>query len=953
MAGENLPDPDAHLPTASFSAGGESQIDETSPVETHQDGPSQTEPVETLAPAAGDTRSPLPARLGRYAIRRVIASGGMGTVYEAEQDQPRRTVALKVMKAGIASRQHLQRFQYESQLLARLRHPAIAEVYDAGTHGSGDAATPFFVMEFIPDAQLITDYARNQQLGPREICNLFVEICDAVHHGHTRGIIHRDLKPQNLLVDADGRPKVIDFGVARMTDTDNYAATEQTEVGQLIGTLQYMSPEQTEADPHDLDTRSDVYSLGLVLYELLTGQRPYEVSKTNLFEATRIVREQPPRRPASIAPRLRGDLETILLKSLAKDRTQRYQSAENLAADIRRYLKQEPITARPPSAAYQLRKFAQRNKPLVAGAGLGVVALLIGFVVSTWMFLVADSARQRAEVSQGLAKTAQNEAEQQRDAARTQRDIATDAKARLADQLAQTQAARDAERDAKQRAQIESATNEAVNAYLNNLLGAASPYAQGPEVTVVEALEQAATEIDTAFADQPRVEAAVRITLGTTYHNLGKYEAAAAHFRRAAELLISIDGPETEKTLYAQYRLARALRHLDRGDEAEKIQQQVYQTQLRVLGEDHGDTRTSMEELAAYAEDRGDFEQAETLLRQVIALQRKSLEGENPLAMQAADALAGVLAASRKILGGHGSESALLDAQRIALQGEHPDTLHTVSQLAGVLRKKGELEEAETIYRQVLDARKFYYGDDDPRTLNSLRRVASVLREKGNLPEARHIYKQVYDRRCQVLGEKHPTTLDTLLTLAVVAEESGDLPAAEKWLRAHSVQLYSLQGNLHPKTRDSRVRLAHVLYLQKKYPEAEMYYRAQLHYPPRDEKLAQAATRLVALRLADSAFQQKNYPHAEMFYRQALTAYRSYEGDAAEGTLAAEQGLAETLQQLGKYQEALALLQHVAVVLEKSLGPRHEQTLAAKKQSALAAQRIADSPDKRDTETSP
>ncbi len=323
----------------------------------------------------------------------------MGTVYEAEQEQPQRTVALKVMKAGVASPEHLRRFEYESQLLARLKHPAIAEVYDAGTHGQGDAATPYFVMELVPDARLVTDYAAEERLALKDKLELFCRVCDGIAHGHSRGIIHRDIKPQNILVDGDGNAKVIDFGVARMTDVDNYAATQQTEIGQLVGTLQYMSPEQTEADPRDLDIRSDVYSLGLLLYEMLTSRRPYEVSRANMFKATRIVREQPPLPPSKVDPGLRGDVETIVLKALAKNRDDRYQTAEAFAADVRRFLHHEPIAARPPSVLYQLRKFAQRNKPLVAGLTAALAALLIGLVVSTWMYFVAEDARQKTDLA--------------------------------------------------------------------------------------------------------------------------------------------------------------------------------------------------------------------------------------------------------------------------------------------------------------------------------------------------------------------------------------------------------------------------------------------------------------------------------------------------------------------------------------------------------------------------
>ncbi|MCZ6835862.1 MAG: serine/threonine-protein kinase, partial [Planctomycetota bacterium] len=241
-----------------------------------------------------DAADPLPDRIGKYRIKRIIASGGMGTVYEAVQDQPRRHVALKVMKKGITSRSALRRFEFESQLLARLRHPNVAQVYEAGTHDDGQGGVPFFAMEYVPGAKPISNYVEEKKLGTRERLDLFAKVCDAVHHGHQKGIIHRDLKPGNILVDSTGEPKIIDFGVARSTDSDLAVTTLQTNVNEIIGTLQYMSPEQCEGDPTDLDTRSDVYALGIVLYEMLTGSLPYDLSQVTIYDAARIIREKDP-----------------------------------------------------------------------------------------------------------------------------------------------------------------------------------------------------------------------------------------------------------------------------------------------------------------------------------------------------------------------------------------------------------------------------------------------------------------------------------------------------------------------------------------------------------------------------------------------------------------------------------------------------------------------------------
>jgi len=350
--------------------------------------------------------------VGGYHIKGVIAAGGMGTVYKAVQAEPQRIVALKVMHPNAVSRSALRRFQFESQTLARLRHPNIAQVFAAGTHtpspfqgeGRGEAPTPspsqgegwgegriapvpYFAMEYIPDARTIIQYAREQKLPTRDRLQLFAKVCNAVHHGHQKGIIHRDLKPANILVDSAGEPKVIDFGIARATDSD-IAITTQTDVGQLVGTLQYMSPEQCDADPHDLDTRSDVYTLGVLLYELLSGELPYEATGTTIYEATRRIKEDTPRRLSTINAKLRGDVETIVLKALEKDRDHRYQSAAGLAADIERHLNGEPIAAQPPGPWRRGVLWVARH-PIVAtsAASLTIAILTIAAtVVAVWLY---------------------------------------------------------------------------------------------------------------------------------------------------------------------------------------------------------------------------------------------------------------------------------------------------------------------------------------------------------------------------------------------------------------------------------------------------------------------------------------------------------------------------------------------------------------------------------------
>ena len=346
--------------------------------------------------------------IDKFTVVRIIGSGGMGCVYEAQQDTPRRSVALKVMRASIATPTAMRRFELESQLLALLRHRGIAQVYDAGTFDDGDGPVPWFAMEYIPGARDLTEFADEKNLSLRARLQLFVQVCDAVHHGHQKGITHRDLKPGNILVDTSGQPRIIDFGVARSTDSDLSSATLATSVGQLIGTIPYMSPEQCAGDPADIDTRSDVYALGVVLYELVCGRLPYDLSNTSIHEATRIITQEPPVDPRRSGRRLPRDVVTIVLKAMEKDRERRYASAQALSEDIRRYLEHEPIVARPPSITYQARMFCRRH-PTVTGVGLvAVLVAAVGVPVMVSVRADADIARARQVAAEALATTQQN-----------------------------------------------------------------------------------------------------------------------------------------------------------------------------------------------------------------------------------------------------------------------------------------------------------------------------------------------------------------------------------------------------------------------------------------------------------------------------------------------------------------------------------------------------------------
>ena len=375
-----------------------------------------TGPTPDSRDAAGSP-VPIPEIIGKYRVLERIGEGGMGTVYLAEQEHPRRRVALKMIRAGIMSRSMLRRFQFEADVLGRLQHSGIAQIHEAGEVDTPSGPRPYFAMEYVQGTALRA-YAERHHLGTRSRLELLARICEAVHHAHQHGIVHRDLKPDNVLV-VDrtavtavggaaefaelGQPKVLDFGVALATDSDLQMTTLRTDVGQLVGTLTYMSPEQVAGDSRQLDIRSDIYALGVMLYELLAGKPPFDLRHKSIPEAARMIREGEPMRLGAVRSVFRGDIDAIACKALENDRRRRFQSAAEMATDIRHYLAHEPITAHPPSTFYQLSKFARRNKGLVAGVVLSFVTLVAGTVLSLAFAVSAMHSRDLARANKATA----------------------------------------------------------------------------------------------------------------------------------------------------------------------------------------------------------------------------------------------------------------------------------------------------------------------------------------------------------------------------------------------------------------------------------------------------------------------------------------------------------------------------------------------------------------------
>jgi eukaryotic-like serine/threonine-protein kinase len=683
--------------------------------------------------------------IGPYRLIKKIGEGGMGQVWLAEQTAPlRRQVALKLIRAGMYDDALLHRFQAERQSLAIMDHPAIAKVFDAGATPEGQ---PYFVMEYVP-GEPITEYCDRKKLGIRERLELFIKACEGVQHAHQKAIIHRDLKPANILVvELDGKPvpRIIDFGLAKAAAALVPGETLVTRAGGLVGTPGYMSPEQADPGVKDVDTRTDVYSLGVILYVLLTGYQPFDTSeweKKPLHEVMQKLRDHEAPRPSTkverekesstaaaelrgtqpkqLAGLLHGDLDWITMKALEKDRARRYETPSELASDIERYLKNEPVVARPASAGYRLRKYVRRHR-IAVGVAAALVILLAGFAVV--------EAVQLRRITQ--------------------------------------------ERDRESR----------ITDFMIGMFKVSDPSeARGNTVTAREILDKASKDIDPGLAKDPELQAQMMYVMGKVYDSLGLYSTAESLLQRSVDIRKRMLGPENRDTLNSMLALALALDHRGHYSDAEALQRQALAIRRRTLGPNHPDTATAMGNLGVVLYHEGHFAESEAQQRETLDIRRRTIGPEKQDALATMSNLALDLEKEARYQEAEALDQQALEMQRRTLGPDHPDTLFSMANLANVLYREGRYADAEKLRRETLDIDRRVFGPEHPATLMSMSNLIGVLSEEGKYDEATRLARETVEIRRRVLGPEHPATLISMGNLAEALTLQGQYTEAEKLL---------------------------------------------------------------------------------------------------------------------------------------------------------------------------
>lgn len=832
-------------------------------------------------------------RIGPYKLLQQLGEGGMGSVWVAEQEQPvKRRVALKLIKAGMDSAQVLRRFEAERQALALMDHPNIAKVLDAGTTAQG---RPYFAMELVKGIP-ITQYCDQEQLSPRQRLELFIPVCQAVQHAHQKGIVHRDLKPSNVLIGLyDGLPiaKVIDFGVAKATQQSLTDRTIFTEVGTIIGTIEYMAPEQAELNNLDIDTRADIYSLGVLLYELLTGSPPFSQQKLRgaaFNEMLRIIREEEPPKPstklshsdqlAGIAAKRQldpqrltravvGDLDWIVMKCLEKERSRRYETANGLALELSRYLHDEPVLAGPPRAGYRFAKFVRRNRRSVIAAAVLILAMLAGICGTTWGLLQTRAERDAKEKARELAEVRRIDAEKQRNHAAEQARITTAVNDFLCQDLLR-------QSDTRQQS--------------------ASGFARNPDLTVKQALDRAAASIRDRFRDQPNVESAIRLTIGDAYRGLGLSAMSLPHAEAAYQTKKSLLGPNDATTLLAQHNLAATLVESGRLDDAFSELTDVLERRRTLLGADDPVTLRTEANLADLERLKGRIPESIRRGESVLTRTEAKLGPDHHDTLTVQNNLMISYEAVGRYPDAMRMGQNVLERRQRGLGHDHPDTLVTQNNLAGTYLAAGQFVEAIRLIEDLVKRLPAQVGADHADVYSAKHNLANAYQWAGRMAESATLGEEVLAWRQAKLGLDHPFTLITQNNLILAYQALNRMADAVRLMEDQVAKMRGKLGDRHPDTLSAQHNLAF---------------------------LYQNANRSAdALRVMEAV------------HRQRIDVL----GADHVHTLLSQSNLAFLYQQFGRIDEALPLMLDTLERQRRLLSPDHPNTLSTLHNVAFAYQ---------------
>lgn len=745
--------------------------------------------------------------VGPWKINQEIGRGGMSTVYLASRadGQFERQVAIKFLHGLIPGRSMHRRLQLEQNILARLQHKNIAQLFDAGVTDEG---RPYFILEFI-DGKPITEWCAEQELNFSKRLKIFEQVCEAVQFAHQRLIVHRDLKPTNILVDKNGKVKLLDFGIAKILEEEPKEGAPLTRTGQFLMTPEYASPEQVHGDP--ITTATDVYALGLILCELLTGSLPYNVAGKNPIEISSIISDTVPVKPSSIVAgktvkmdgesnvhikgfnqkqlkkKLRGDLDNIVLKALRKEPERRYGSADQLLQDIRHYQKNEPISARPESAGYLTRKFIQRNRAVVSAAAAITIILIATVIFSLIQARTTEIERQKTEQ---------------------------------------------------------------VNAFLQEMLASPNPYEDGIDVRVIDILDRTAERVDEELNEQPEVEAAIRHTLGITYRELGQMDQAISQLSEALDLRNQLYRPPNSDLSETQAQLAKTEQGRGNYEIADSLLNLALEADLKLFGRENLTVASRIGDLGSLEWELGNLDRAEELLRESLALEQQLREPDHERIAISMGNLASLLA-------DRGLKQEALEIYRKELEilranfkdSEHPSIPQALSHIGIILDDFEQYAESREMHNHALELFKQQKGEEHPDVVYAMNNLASVMTKMGDGEEALEMQMNAAELYESIFGPEHPNLGIQYNNIAFSKRNLGDLDGAkESYQKAIDIWRAGLSED-HPFLSYGYNNLASVLMTQNRYSEALPNFRRAHeirteHFDPTSAELATTSSML-------------------------------------------------------------------------------------------------------------